>query len=115
MNAFLELEKLLSLAKYFLFYLIATGAVEHVEMLHLFSGSALREVDRDGKLALPAFVTTAVERRSGARALLFGKHESAPCVTAYDPAYTPVLHGEIERQRLRLEAAGEPPEAHQAR
>jgi MraZ protein len=47
--------------------------------------------------------------------MVVGAHESDPCLTAYAPGETPALHAEIERRRLRDEAAGAPAESHHAR
>jgi MraZ protein len=82
---------------------------------HLFSGSALGAVDAEGRVALPDFIRRVVERRSDGRRLMFGAHECAPCLTGYDPAHAPRLQAEVERQRLRDEAIGAPPETHHAR
>lgn len=86
-----------------------------MEIGQFFSGNALSAVDGKGRVALPAFVRSAVERRCGSRALLMGAHESDPCLTGYDLGYVPRLHAEIERRRLRDEAAGASADAHHDR
>ena len=82
---------------------------------HLFSGSALDAVDAEGGVALPDFVRRVVERRSDGRRVMFGAHETAPCVTGYDPGHSPRLQADVERLRLRDEAAGAPAETHHHR
>ena len=82
---------------------------------HLFSGNALAALDAYGRLILPAFVRTAVDRRSDASAIFLGPHEIHPCLTGYARGYAPFLFGELERRRLRDEAAGAGVAAHHAR
>jgi MraZ protein len=72
---------------------------------HPFSGSALCAVDTNGRMRLPAFVRTTLARRGEGDALLFGSHESDPCLTAYDRGYAALLHADSERRRLIEEAA----------
>jgi len=79
---------------------------------HFFSGSALCAVDEAGRLTLPAFVRATLARRSDARALTVGAHESAPCLTAYDRSVLPMLHAELERRRI---GAGTDTDAHYLR
>jgi MraZ protein len=82
---------------------------------HLFSGSALCAVDRHGRVALPPFVRTMLERRSAGRAVLFAPHETDPCVSAFDRPYAGLLHSDTERRRMADEQAGVAPAAHHAR
>ena len=82
---------------------------------HLFSGNALAAVDHTGRLVLPSFVRSALERRSDGRSILIGPHEFYPCLTGYARNYAPVLFAEVERRRLRDEAAGAGPELHHVR
>jgi len=82
---------------------------------HLFYGSAIGTVSAEGRVKLPNFVRTAMERGSQGRALLFGAHEQDRCLTGCDLAHAPALHADIERRRIRDEEAGAPPEAHFAR
>lgn len=77
-----------------------------MEIEHLFSGNALGEVSAGGELRLPPFVLKVLERRSCGRRIVFGAHESAPCLTLFDPAYLPAVAGDLERRKLRDEAAG---------
>jgi MraZ protein len=71
-----------------------------VELEHLFNGSALNAVDAKGRLSIPAFIRSVVERRSDAKAIVVGAHEVDPCLTAYDRGYSRHLHIENERRRL---------------
>jgi MraZ protein len=82
---------------------------------NLFSGSELREVSADGEVVLPDFVRTVIERRSAARQLILGPHESDPCLSAYDESYGTLLYAEVERRRLRDEEKALPPGTHHAR
>ena len=84
-------------------------------MEHLFRGNSLGRVEADGRVRLPEFVTRVIERRSDARAALFGAHESDPCLTGYDLEYPPLIQQDLDRRRLREEAQGAPVEAHHAR
>ena len=80
----------------------------------LYSGSALGAVGTDGTVPLPPFVRRAMGGRS-AGIVTLGAHESDPCLTAYDPDHAPALQAELERRRLRDEAAGAGSERHYAR
>ena len=89
------------------------GDRSRVELEHLFNGSALNAVDAKGRLSVPAFIRSVVERRSDSRTLIIGAHEVDPCLTAYDRNYARNLFQEAERRRLIEEAAD--PRAHFAR
>ena len=84
-----------------------------MDVEHLFNGSALNAVDAKGRLSVPAFIRSVVERRSDARAIIIGVHEVDPCLTAYDRNYARNLYNENERRRLGEE--GRDPQAHFAR
>ena len=64
---------------------------------HLFQGSALNAVDAKGRVSIPAFLRTVIERRGDARTIVLAKHETFPCLAAYDPAYAALKHAKIER------------------
>lgn len=74
---------------------------------HLFSGSALCDVDAGGNLVLPGFVRATLGCRTAGRTFLVGAHECDPCLAAYDVAYARILHGDSERRRI-LHEAGAP-------
>jgi MraZ protein len=82
---------------------------------HLFSGSAICSVSAEGGVTLPAFVRRQLERRSPGRAVMFGAHESDPCLTGCDVGHLPRLQADAERRRLREEAEGVASEIHHAR
>ena len=84
-----------------------------LELEHLFNGSALNAVDAKGRLSVPSFIRSVVERRSEAKAIIIGVHEVDPCLTAYDRNYARNLFSENERRRLTEE--GRDPQAHFAR
>lgn len=93
----------------------AGGADGHVELEHLFNGSALSAVDAKGRLSVPSFIRGVVERRSDAKAVVIGTHEVSPCLNAYDRGYARILYAENERRRLMEEAQGGDLAAHHAR
>jgi MraZ protein len=68
-----------------------------VALEHLFQGSALNAVDAKGRVSIPAFLRTVVERRGDARTIVLASHESFPCLSAYDPAYAALKHAKLER------------------
>jgi MraZ protein len=86
-----------------------------VEIDDFFQGSALNAVDAKGRLSVPAFVRSVIERRSDARAIVIGAHEVSPCLTAYGRGYARNLYEEIERRRLAEEGRGGTLEEHYAR
>ena len=64
---------------------------------HLFQGSALNAVDAKGRVSIPAFLRSVIERRGDARTITLAKHETFPCLSAYDPAYAALKHAKLER------------------
>ena len=64
---------------------------------HLFQGSALNAVDAKGRVSVPAFLRSVVERRGDAKTIVLASHESFPCLSAYDPAYAALQHSKLER------------------
>jgi transcriptional regulator MraZ len=86
-----------------------------VEVTHLFSGNALGAVDGEGRVRLPSFILKEMARHDDGGRLLFGVHESDPCLTGYGPALRPRLAAELERRRLRDEDRGRPAQDHHAR
>ena len=80
-----------------------------------FQGSALNAVDAKGRLSVPAFVRSVIERRSDARAINVGAHEVSPCLTGYSRAHSQELYAELERRRLAGEEKGAAVEEHYAR
>ena len=64
---------------------------------HLFQGSALNAVDAKGRVSVPAFLRSVIERRGDAKTIVLASHESFPCLSAYDPAYAALKHSKLER------------------
>ena len=64
---------------------------------HLFQGSALNAVDAKGRVSVPSFLRSVIERRGDARTIVLAKHEAFPCLSAYDPAYAALKHAKLER------------------
>jgi MraZ protein len=84
-----------------------------VELEHLFNGSALNAVDAKGRLSVPAFIRSVIERRSDAKVIILGTHEVDSCLTGYDRNFARILYAENERRRLAEESGD--PRAHFAR
>jgi transcriptional regulator MraZ len=84
-------------------------AVAHL----LFTGNALRGVDRTGRLILPGFVRATLSRRGDRPAILVGAHEQDCCLVAYDPGFVSVVAEDCRRRRLIEEGAS--PGAHHQR
>ena len=80
---------------------------------HPFLGNAYCAVDGAGRLTLPPFVRSTLSRRSDARLIFAGCHESDPCLVAYDRSFARTLA--FDCRRLRLRDASLAPEAHHAR
>jgi MraZ protein len=57
----------------------------------------LNAVDAKGRVSVPAFLRSVIERRGDARALVLAKNDSFPCLSAYDPAYAALKHAKLER------------------
>ena len=68
-----------------------------VALEHLFQGSALNAVDAKGRVCVPAFLRSVIERRGDARTITLAKHEAFPALSAYDPAYAALKHSKLER------------------
>ena len=64
---------------------------------HLFQGSALNAVDAKGRVSVPAFLRSVIERRGDAKTIVLAKHEAFACLSAYDPAYAALKHSKLER------------------
>ena len=64
---------------------------------HLFQGSALNGVDAKGRVSVPAFLRTVIERRGDSRTIVLAKHEQFAALAAYDPAYAALKHAKLER------------------
>jgi MraZ protein len=68
-----------------------------VALEHLFQGSALNAVDAKGRVSVPAFLRSVIERRGDTRMIVLAKHEAFPALSAYDPAYAALKHSKLER------------------
>ncbi|HET9355674.1 MAG TPA: division/cell wall cluster transcriptional repressor MraZ [Sphingomicrobium sp.] len=64
---------------------------------HLFQGSALNAVDAKGRVSVPAFLRSVIERRGNARTIVLASHEVFPCLSAYDPAFAALKYAKLER------------------
>lgn len=72
---------------------------------HLFQGSALNAVDAKGRVSVPAFLRSVIERRGDARTIVLAKHDIFPALSAYDPAYAALMHQKMERRAEKLETS----------
>jgi MraZ protein len=77
--------------------LLARERGVNVALEHLFQGSALNAVDAKGRVSIPSFLRSVVERRGDARTIVLAKHEDFPALSAYDPAYAALKHSKLER------------------
>lgn len=77
------------------FCALRTGS--DVALDHLFQGSALNAVDGKGRVSIPSFLRSVIERRGDAKTIVLAKHENFPCLSAYDPAYAALKHAKLER------------------
>jgi MraZ protein len=68
-----------------------------VALEHLFQGSALNAVDAKGRVSVPSFLRSVIERRGDSRTIVLAKHDAFPCLSAYDPAYAALKHAKLER------------------
>jgi MraZ protein len=57
----------------------------------------LNAVDAKGRVSVPAFLRSVIERRGDARTITLAKHEKFPALSAYDPAYAALKHSKLER------------------
>ena len=73
------------------------GELVGVALEHLFQGSALNAVDAKGRVSVPAFLRSVIERRGDAKTIVLAKHEAFHCLSAYDPAYAALKHSKLER------------------
>jgi len=58
-----------------------------VALEHLFQGSALNAVDAKGRVSVPAFLRSVIERRGDARTITPAKPEALPALSALEPPY----------------------------
>ncbi|HYI63865.1 MAG TPA: hypothetical protein VEW71_03155 [Allosphingosinicella sp.] len=68
---------------------------------HPFIGNALCAIDKNGRLTLPPLVRATLARRSDARLIFAGCHDSDPCLVAYDRSFAHTLALDCRRLRLR--------------
>jgi MraZ protein len=68
-----------------------------VALDHLFQGSALNAVDGKGRVSIPSFLRSVIERRGDSKTIVLAKHENFPALSAYDPAYAALKHAKLER------------------
>ena len=82
---------------------------------HLYDGSALNAVDGKGRLSVPASFRAMVEKRSPDKVIVIGKHETDPCLVAYDVNYKKSVLADVNRLKLRDEDQGVDRRAHHSR
>jgi MraZ protein len=72
----------------------------------LFRGHALNAIDGKGRVAIPAFLRSAVEKNGDGRVLIVAKHPVDPCLIGYDRGWSRLLHDRLEREEARERDAG---------
>jgi MraZ protein len=70
---------------------------------HLFIGNAICAVGAKGAFVLPPFIRATLARRTDAKLILVGSHETDRCLVAYDPAYAATLASDCQRRRIAEE------------
>jgi MraZ protein len=85
---------------------LCAAGVGSVALQHLFQGSALNAVDAKGRVSVPAFLRSVMERRGEARTIVLAKHELFPALSAYDPAYAALKYQKLERLAEKAETEG---------
>lgn len=70
---------------------------------HLFQGSAVNAVDAKGRVSVPAFLRSVIEKRGDARTIVLAKHKLFPSLDAYDPAFAARRHEKLERKAEKVE------------
>lgn len=75
----------------------------------IFTGNALNAVDAKGRLSVPAFIRSILDRTSESRIVSIGVHESAPCLTVFGPSYLQHMLGQFDRRELAGEEKGGDP------
>ena len=65
--------------------LLARERGVNVALEHLFQGSALNAVDAKGRVSIPSFLRSVVERRGDARTIVLAKHEEFPASAPTTP------------------------------
>lgn len=73
----------------------------------IFTGNALNAVDAKGRLSVPAFIRSTLERGSDARFVSIGVHESRSCLTVFGQSYLDHMLREFDRRQLAIEERGE--------
>ena len=72
---------------------------------HLFQGSAVNAVDAKGRVSVPAFLRSVIERRGDARTIVLAKNNVFPALDGYDPGYAALKHQKMERRAEKAETA----------
>lgn len=66
----------------------------------------MQAIDGKGRVAVPAPLRAVIERNSGDRVLLLGKHADDPCLTGADTGYSQVDYARMQRDETRALDAG---------
>ena len=84
---------------------VTLGAAKGVEP-ETFLGNALNGVDGKGRLSVPSFVRSQLDRSSDARIVMIGVHETQPCLTVYGAQYAAFMLADFERRLFKVEESG---------
>jgi MraZ protein len=69
-----------------------------------FKWHGLSNVDRKGRLSVPAAYRQAIEARGGGRDIMMSRHPSAPCIVCYDRGTEDEVDRDLkEQKRIELE------------
>jgi DNA-binding transcriptional regulator/RsmH inhibitor MraZ len=84
-------------------------------MASLYCGFALCEVDEDGLVHLPSFLSEALAGEASETELLLAKHEIDDCLVGYDNGHLQQLHARSDAYREADVSAGRDLQAHHRR
>jgi MraZ protein len=79
----------------------------------LFTGYAINAIVK-GRVAIPAFLRTAIEKNGDGRLVTIAKHETSPCLIGYDRGWTRHLREQMRVDEASERAAGRDYDRHNA-
>ena len=68
----------------------------------------MNAVDAKGRVSVPAFLRSVIERRGDARTIVLAKHSLFPALDGYDPGYAALKHQKMERRAEKAETGVAP-------
>ncbi len=79
----------------------------------LFTGYAINAIVK-GRVAIPAFLRTAIEKNGDGRFVTIAKHDASPCLIGYDRGWTRHLREQLRVDEISERAAGREFDRHNA-